>query len=524
MTTSRIPFSSIQFHNALINDYLSQSSKISSLYEHSPKIDSFKEAIQKKQNFAYRKELHQALSNQYADFTLGEKTQKHLVSLLSENTFTICTAHQLCLLTGPSYFIYKIISTIQLCKQLKEKYPAYHFVPIYWMGSEDHDFEEINHFHLFNKTVEWSSEQTGAIGRFSLTDFDKVIAEISSFFNSPNEIIRSFASIFGKHQHYGKAFQEWILSLFKEEGLLVVEQDDNTLKKVFQEILKKDIETQFTFTVNQQAEQFLNEHYHVQAPSRPSNFFLLDKDKRERVDFENDRFINTQSQEKYTKAELLTLANSHPEKFSPNVILRPLYQECVLPNLAYIGGPGEIAYWLQLKQQFEECEIPLPILLLRDQFLFLPKKSESLLMNYQIELKDIINDFGKTLKRLVKKQSENDLTLSSYQKEIREIFSSIRKQAVDIDFNLKKSVQAEEQKMLNSIHNLEQKMIRAEKRNQETLIKQLEKVNTQIFPNGVFQERFENFLNFYSRMPENYFESLFKNSNVFEQSIKVIWY
>ena len=186
MKTQSIPFEKTGQFSKLFLDYLVQDKNLKSFYSYAPSIDSFEKAItdvaSKKIN---RKLLVEVLEKQYheAGIKNEEIATTQIKSLLNDNTFTVCTGHQLCLFTGPLYFIYKIISTINLSEELKKKYPQYNFVPVYWMASEDHDFEEISYVHLFDKKITWQQNQKGASGNISTSTFQPVLEELKSVFS-----------------------------------------------------------------------------------------------------------------------------------------------------------------------------------------------------------------------------------------------------------------------------------------------------------------------------------------------------
>ena len=173
LETQNMPNDCISYQNsgyfsALMNDYLDQKSTLQSLYNRFPTLENFEaQIIEKKKNFneASRATLVSVLQQQYATVATSALTNQNIDALNNPNTFTVTTGHQLNLFSGPLYFLYKIISTINLTKELKAKYPTYNFVPIYWMATEDHDFEEINYFNFKGKKFRWNTERTVPVSR-----------------------------------------------------------------------------------------------------------------------------------------------------------------------------------------------------------------------------------------------------------------------------------------------------------------------------------------------------------------------
>jgi bacillithiol biosynthesis cysteine-adding enzyme BshC len=504
----------------LIADYLAGTKALQAYYTFEPNEASVKKVIDAKKDFRHREILVACLQKQYKNFKLSEAAQKNLERILLPETFTVCTAHQLCLFTGPSYFIYKIASVIKLCKDLKAQFPQQNFVPVYWMGSEDHDIEEMNHTVVFGKKLTWENDEKGAVGKRSLSGLDKVIEELAEILGEQaTHFIANLQQHFSGNKTYGEAFQAWILDLFKEEGLVVLDQNDAQLKSLMIDVFEDEL-------LNEQAEKvwlpkqaFLETHYHKQAHARPINLFYLQDGLRERIEKQANQYKVLNTELVFSEAEILDDLHKHPEKFSPNVILRPLYQETVLPNVAFVGGPGELAYWLQEKDVFEWHKRIQPLIVLRDMCVVLAKNQWEKWENTGLHEKDLFTDFSIISKRIIDKESEHELNVETEKKAMRTLFESMKAKAILIDKNLDKTVEAELQRGINSLENLASKLVKAEKKNFETQLIQLEKIQEKVFPNQVFQERRDSFINVYTRNPENYFNDLIENMSPMKNQV-----
>lgn len=179
MSLETITFRNTGYFSSLICDYLDEKPELQQFYNRFPKLDNFKEQIEEKRHSelvseSHRKLLVKVLKSQYQTINTSDGTQQNIEALGDKNTFTIATGHQLNVFTGPLYFLYKIMSTINLTKELKQAYPSYNFVPVYWMATEDHDFKEINHFNFKGKKVQWNRDSGGAVGELSTDGLDKV--------------------------------------------------------------------------------------------------------------------------------------------------------------------------------------------------------------------------------------------------------------------------------------------------------------------------------------------------------------
>ena len=379
MPTDSISYQKSGYFSPLMNDYLDQKSNIKSLYNRFPSIENFEAQVQeKKTSYTYknREILVSVLKQQYSKISISTKTNQNIELLLNSNTYTITTGHQLNLFTGPLYFLYKIISTINLSKELKEKYPNYNFVPLYWMATEDHDFEEINYYNFKGRKFHWNKESSGPVGRLStegLKDFFEVYAcELGSGTNA-NAIKKMFQEAYLNHSNLAEATRHLANALFGKYGLVILDADNADLKRTFIPYIKDELIHQTSHkNVIETAEKLKN--YTIQVNPREINLFYVEDNLRERIILENGKYKVNNTQMEFSESEILSLLEKHPEKFSPNVILRPLYQEVILPNLCYIGGGGEIAYWLELKSFFNAVKVTFPILLLRNSALLTTEK------------------------------------------------------------------------------------------------------------------------------------------------------
>jgi bacillithiol biosynthesis cysteine-adding enzyme BshC len=486
-------------------DYIDQKPELDSFYEQYPTTEGLKIQAEKR-NFssATRKVTSSVLSEQYKGIDASELTIQNIENLNSANTFTITTGHQLNIFTGPLYFIYKIITAINACKAMKKQYPEFNFVPVYWMASEDHDFEEIDHFQFNGKKFTWETDQTGAVGRFN----PKSIKPIFDQIKMPD----FFKEAYLKHDTLAAAGRHYVNALFGSEGLVVIDADDAQLKKVFQPVIEADI---FKNTpnqlVNQTNQELSNKGYTAQVFPREINFFYLKEDLRSRIVKDSDEYAVLDTDIKFTKEALQIEIDNHPERFSPNVVLRPLYQETILPNLAYVGGPSELVYWFQLKGVFDNFNTAFPALLPRNFAGVITPNVLQKIEKASFSFEEIFIDEDQLIKEKVKLNSTHNLDLKSEIENLKSAFESAKAQSIKIDATLEKHVAAEQQKAENSIRNIEKKMLRTEKRNHETLIERIHVIKLALFPNGTPQERKDNFLNFYLADPDfviNCLESL----------------
>jgi len=503
MPTDCISYQKSGYFSKLIVDYLDEKPEIQSLYHRFPTLENFASQIDEKaKNYSLENRLivTEALKNQNQNFPISELTQTNIELLKLENTFTITTGHQLNLFTGPAYFLYKIASTINLCKQLKVTYSEYNFVPVYWMATEDHDFEEINHFNLKDKKIKWERESSGPVGRLSTEGLDSVFKEFSEIIGvglNAEYLKKIFKKSYLEHTNLADATRFLANELFSEEGLVILDGDDASLKSLFTPYIKDELLHQNAFKEVSKTIAQLKE-YTIQVNPREINLFYIEDNLRERIIFENNCYKVNNTEIHFSEPEILELLKNSPEKFSPNVILRPLYQETILPNLAYIGGGGEIAYWLELKSNFNVQKVTFPILILRNSFVVATDKQIEKLDKLQISWSDLFLPQQELIHRKTKEISNFKIDFSPQKETLKIQFSELLKIAIQTDKSFIGAVKAQEAKQLKGLDNLEKRLLKAEKRVHSEKLERIIAVQNQLFTNGSLQERKNNFSEFYS--------------------------
>ena len=518
MQLKKFPLADTHAFNSFFLDYISQKEILKPYYDKFPALENFPAQIAaKSKSFTTeaRTILADTLINQYKSITLSEPVRKNIEALRDVKTFTITTGHQLNIFTGPLYFIYKIVTVINACRTLKQKYPEYNFVPVYWMASEDHDYDEIKYFKLYGKKYEWNTSQQGAVGRFETNGLAKLASEVPG--ESP-----IFRDAYSKNKTLSDAVRHYVNTLFQSEGLVVIDADEPRLKRQIIPVIKDDI----LKGVNKQCVDKTNAEldglgYKTQVYCRDINFFFLDKNLRSRIERNGDQYQVVDTEIKFTESEILAEIEKHPENFSPNVILRPLYQEIILPNLAYVGGPAEVIYWLQLKCVFDLQNVPFPMLMPRNFALVIDREVLRKFNKTGLELKDIFEPKNYLFNHWVLKHSPRNLTVGSELSAIAQLFADLQKRSAQVDQSLIAFVNAEGKRASKSLENIERKLLRAEKRLHADKLKQIEFVKDQLFPNGSPQERTENFLTFYLQNP-NFISELYQKFDAFDFSFHVL--
>ena len=505
-----ISFEETKQFSKLFLDYINGESNLRSFYTYTPEIVSFKQAIADKgKENTNRELLVDVLKQQYSKLADSSVSLNSINLLLDKKTFTVCTGHQLCLFTGPLYFIYKIISTINLAEALKKKYPENNFVPVYWMASEDHDFAEIASINLFNKKLTWENESGGAVGRLSTSSLNVVIEELKQILGE-SENAKSLTQLFSdgylNHSNLAEATRYLVHQLFGQYGLVILDADDVRLKSDFLEIIKDDISNNTNYKIVNQAIVDLEKFGHKsQVNPREINVFKLSENSRVRIESASAEALNYKADE-----------------YSPNVVLRPLYQQKILPNLAYVGGPGEIAYWLEYKAMFDHHKINFPVLMPRNFALLSDEKADQQIQKLGLSKVDLFKDIDALTKEFISKNASSDVSLKEQEDKLTTMFKELTERVSAVDITLKASVEAEFQKALGSLKNIENKLLKSEKQKQETSINQIKKLKDKFLPEGILQERHDNFAPYYLKSGKNLIADLKDAFDPFEFKLLVL--
>lgn len=527
MPTDCISYQNSGYFSKLIHDYLDQKTELQSLYNHFPTLENFeKQIIEKQANFNNdnRIPLVETLKKQYQDIEVSDAVKQNIELLAHECTFTITTGHQLNLFSGPLYFLYKIISTINLIKELKSKYPTYNFVPVYWMATEDHDFEEINYFNFKGKKFRWNKESTGPVGRLStegLAEFFEIYSKELGTSTNAVFIKNLFEEAYLKHEKLADATRFLANSLFANYGLVILDADETDLKRAFIPYIKEELEKQTSFKAVQKTIEELKE-YTVQVNPREINLFYIEDNLRERIIFENDKYFVNNTKISFSKEEILKLSESNPEKFSPNVIMRPLYQEIILPNLCYIGGGGEIAYWLELKSFFNAVNISFPMLLVRNSVLLATEKQAKKADNLGLSWADLFTKPDDLVNAITHKLSAFPIDLTSQKNTLEKQFEYLYELAQQTDKSFSGAVKAQEVKQKKGLENLEKRLLKAQKRKLDDELQRVTDLQFKLFPNKSLQERQVNFSEFYLEKGDQLIPLLIQKLKPLETNFNII--
>src|SRR5690606_2497431 len=533
MPADCLSYKETNYFSSLITNYLDQKEELKQFYNRFPSIENFKDQIEEKNAFFTAEKrivLVNSLRKQYQGTEISAEVEMNISALLQENTFTVTTGHQLNLFTGPLYFLYKIVSAINLASALKKEYPKYHFVPVYWMATEDHDFEEISFFTLHGKKFKWNSNQPeagkDAVGNLNTDGLEDVFnlfsAEVGG--SKTAEYLKDlFQKSYLQHDNLTDATRYLANELFKQYGLVIIDGDDKDLKKEFLPYLRSELFGQSSYKSTGDTINKLEElGYGIQVNPREINLFYLHNGLRERLSEQEGRFHVNETEISWSKEQMEEELENYPWRFSPNVITRPLYEEVILPNLCYIGGGGELAYWFELKEYFKAEKIPFPILLLRNSGLIVTAKQEKKREKLGISRAELFLKQHELINRKVRKISNIDIDFSEQKQHLVAQFREMYELAEQTDVTFLNAVKAQEVKQLKGLDHLEARLLRAQKRKLKDEVTRIAQLQNELFPFRSLQERHTNFTKMYREYGEDLIPAIIENLNTLHLEFKII--
>jgi bacillithiol synthase len=509
-------YSETQKFKKIVTDYINGHNGLNGLFQFNHNEDGLKKAVEARTfNTEQRSILVDGLLVQYKSAPNNEKAISQISKLKNENCFTVCTAHQPNIFTGYWYTIYKICHTIALCNHLQAKFPTKQFVPVFYMGSEDADLEELGSLYFNEQQFNWATNQSGAVGRMkvdeSLLQIKETIIAQTSHLPNAQSLITFLNNCYTKGQSIAQASFLFLHQVFEAYGLLVLIPDNAHWKKTMQPIYQQEITQNKSEALVIEASKILEENgYKPQAHARPINIFYLDDNSRSVITKIGNQYAIKDVL--YSEVQILDMLTNSPEAFSPNVILRGILQETILPNVAFIGGGGEIAYWLQLKGVFGLYNVPFPMLLLRNSFSLITIKQWEQLEKVGLKKEQLFDSILELKNNISKSVYGNLLELHDEMEIINNAYTTIKNKTAEVDITLQIHTDALHVKHIHKIEVLQKKLVKAAREKLATKNKGLDKVFGNLYPNNGLQERKGNFLHTYAIMGDALIDSIIKNS------------
>ncbi len=525
-TAQRVPYQQTGYFSRIITDYLNGNEFLKDYYEHPVTFTGIEAAIRQREEFPTdRSLLVKSLREQYLGLPVQEIVTRNLESLSDENTFTVTTAHQPAIFTGNLYFIYKILHTVKIAETLSARYPKRHFVPVFFMGSEDADLDELGNIYLDNEKLTWDTKQMGAVGRMRMAGLETIIERIQGEFAGDPfgpELINLLKDCYLKSENIQRATLKLLNHLFGSYGLIILIPDNRLLKSVMHAVFKDDLTFHLPFEITGKNIQQLSAQYPIQANPREINLFYLKDDIRERIEMKDGRYYVNNTSIHFSAEEMEKELACFPDRFSPNVILRGLYQDSILPNIVFVGGGGEMGYWLELKALFKHYHIPYPVLILRNSFLLIKKNWKAKMDKAGIPSMDIFKPEEKLMEDFIWRHSERQLNLAPQIADLRIFYNALKNISGVVDKTLEQHVDKLESQALQKLEELEKKIIRAEKKNHEDVRRKIHEIREALFPMENLQERIDNFIPWYAEYGKAFLDLIYQHCLALEQEFVIL--
>lgn len=508
-----INFCDIPGQQNLFLDYLYEFENVERFYKKNFRNQEQYEELFKtleKYDRPHRAQLVNTIRAQYENIKISKQTQSNIEALYSNKTIAVVTGQQLGILGGPLYTLYKTITAIKLSNYLKERYDNYQFVPVFWLEGDDHDFDEVRKISLLDTnnqlfTLKYNDGLEEEINRGSIGQL-KLNQNIENFFNElsnnlretefKNSLIDFLKSSYQPNTTFLEAFRSLMINIFDEYGLIIFNPLDPSVKKLLTPIFSKEIinyRDHTGYLVERSAE--LEEFYHAQVKVKPINLFYIENNERLLLEPADNDYRLKGRRKKFTQEDLLAQLNYAPERFSPNVLLRPICQDYLFPTAFYIGGPSEISYFAQLSPLYEIYNINQPIIYPRASATITEKGVKTILEKYNLKCINFFISKDELITNIVTQNSSMDINLlfNESLSNIEKVILLLGENLSLIDKSLYELTLKTKQRIEENLQYLKNKAVELEKSKHEVTIRQLSKIHNILYPNNNLQEREINF-------------------------------
>ncbi|NBR82674.1 MAG: bacillithiol biosynthesis cysteine-adding enzyme BshC [Flavobacteriia bacterium] len=495
-----LPLEQTRRFSPLVLDYLEQKEFIDSFFSHAPKLDSISDALGQRADFpaSNRAALCEVLKDQYAEIGAKHSGLESIERLKDPMTFTVTTGQQLVLGSGPLLVIYKALQAVRLAAHIQAQFPGHHILPIFWLASEDHDFDEVDHFYFSDRRFSVQRSEAGSVGRTALPDLNAILQELEERMGQGKTQSRILAML---RSAYGQAGISWSLAtrkflnaLFGDTGPILLDADDARLKRCALPLFEKELKEGHSHSAAKRSSDRLSERYKLQLHPRELNLFYLTDTDRKRLERHPTGFALEDGSQQWTESALLNELNTQPDRFSPNALLRPLYQECILPNVAYIGGAAEVSYWAQLKGIFEASRLPMPVVFLRQSIQIIGRAHARKMERLGWTASDLFRDQDELLREKIWDGSDLQTRIQEANRSVGLWAKDLEEGASAQGLEMKAAIEASLTRQQKELKRLEKKLLRSEKKRRAETVRAIEELLNELFPGGKLQERQMNWI------------------------------
>ncbi|PKM83364.1 MAG: bacillithiol biosynthesis cysteine-adding enzyme BshC [Firmicutes bacterium HGW-Firmicutes-14] len=504
----KVEYVPVEYANPLVNMYLSDFSKVGHLFDYDPgNNDSFRERQKAIMNDYHtdRRALVRILSEYNKGLHCGEKTLDNLKRLQDPETTVVITGQQAGILTGPLYTIYKTLSVIQLAHRAALE-TGRDVAPVFWVAAEDHDYAEIDHIDMVDREQNLVRLKLGynPPGKMSVGDIPvteevfRLIEELEALTN-PSEwkkdILGKVAGMAREADSLASWFARVMSWLFREQGLVLIDPMNRELRRLwsgtFQAFLDQSGEANERLRAGVERVRALGAEPQVEKDEDNVNMFLYVGGERMPLLKAGDSYRVRGRDDTWSIEELKTLAAERPEQLSPNVVLRPVAQDVLLPIMAYVAGPGEISYYALYRDIYHLFGQRMPVIFPRANVTLVEGSVAKNMYRYGVEF-----SLGK--EGLRERLNENldaqdrlgiETLFDDYTKEIRNTFNKLVDKAAGVDPELTGHGSESLNRILHQVEHFRKKVNQYHRKANDTMIKRFRRMEDQLFPRDNWQER-----------------------------------
>jgi len=527
----QLPFTQIPSSSKLFLDYLYDDKALNLFYPSQQSSNFFDNILSTASSVIrrtyQRDQVANSLLEQNQEFNCSEKTLQNIELLRDPSTVAIVTGQQAGLFGGPLYTIYKALTAIKLAQELNLK--GQKAIPVFWIASEDHDYEEVSFLHVINREGHLNTikhQANGNLGNSSVGHLS-VASEISDnikelFTSLPQsefieQLEKDLQTAYKEGAGFAKAFGQLITNLFTQYGLVLLDPLGLKLKQIatpiFEQAINKSTEIAQALVNRSQELQSKGYHAQVYTSSDMVTFFTLENGHRTALRHQEGNFTLKHSDIKRTKEELLLQLKADPSSFSPSVMLRPIVQDYLLPTVAYIGGPAEVAYFAQISAIYPLFPVNFPVILARNSFTIMSNRDSSLLKKWGLEITELFKGLD-IVKRQVLENNLDQETIKIFDETnlvLQSQLDKLQNSLVKIDPTLAEALKGGKEKIFYQINNLHTRFINNNAKREETLVKQIERTFYLLYPNKNLQERELSVYHFLARYGYKFIDLLYEH-------------
>lgn len=493
--------------SSLIREYVHDFNRLSRYYARNPRAESeYLTLANLCGDRDYRRaDLRTMLLAQQEAWGAPPVVRQRIAELCGPRGLAVCTGQQTGLFGGPLFTVYKALTAIALAERLQQslRRPV---VPLFWMASEDHDVPEADHVYVADRSgaliqvrhTAWQSPEgfmpanlhLGPAIRETLERL-RALLPVTEFSDA---VYDALARAYTPDRTLSHAFAHWMTHLLGETGLVLVDGADPGLKRLAAGVFRRELEEapRTSAAILDVSQSLRASGYPAQIEARPDgvNCFLLQGGRRALArDAAGFRLRDTG--EAIPAIALYRMAQESPERLSPNVALRPIVQDTLFPTLAYVAGPGELAYFAQLRPVYAAFDVPMPVIVPRATLSLLEPRIAQLLARFRLGLQDLTAEPEQLASRILRSQLPPDLgaTLAAARQHVDEIFRQVGEAVAAVDPTLKATAGQTSGHIKGHLDQLEKKAVQALKRREADTGQQLQRLRDALMPGGKLQER-----------------------------------